>query len=239
MNRSSVSAVLSIAALTLLSTVTPAAAQSTYVGAALVGDIFRATRVELDGTESRTTASLPDGESLGFNVRVGRRLGPSWGVELEFARSGELEQRLRQPFSSSRVIRDLPVGVLIPENITLPPVEVEIDTEQRHTSVAALGWFRQRLGNHVDLSYLGGIVFNRVVTEQDFDLTSDRLALWRPLLPDSVSTEHGIGAAVGLDAGFRVAEGTAITAGLRMQSVSIGGRDAWRVRPNVGVRIDF
>ena len=46
-------------------------AQSTYVGAALVGDVLRSTHTEFAGGRDDST----DGEAIGFALRVGTPLG--------------------------------------------------------------------------------------------------------------------------------------------------------------------
>src|SRR5262245_53929116 len=82
--------------LALLLAVAPgsASAQSTYVGAALVGDVLRSTHTEFTSGPDNST----DGEAIGFALRVGTPLGSRWGIELEFARPGEIESE----FSGSR-----------------------------------------------------------------------------------------------------------------------------------------
>ena len=84
---------------------TPAAAQSTYIGGSLVGDIARFGKVEPDETFLRLLPpddSSIDGETLGFGITAGRALGEQWGVELEFVRSGgDRESRHETPRADS------------------------------------------------------------------------------------------------------------------------------------------
>ena len=60
-----------------------AQAQGPYVGASVLTDIVRAS-----GSDDFNSGS---GEAFGGALRVGASLGSQWGVDLEFARSGDIE----------------------------------------------------------------------------------------------------------------------------------------------------
>jgi opacity protein-like surface antigen len=209
----------------------PAAAQSTYVGASLVGDFARFGGVDFEDDEfSRIIAgeSSEDGGALGFNVKLGRELGERWGVELEFARTGEYEHR-----NSIALPAGLPERLDI--RIPLPPFEFE--TERRHTMIAALAFVRQELGDRVGLSYFGGVSFNRVDTEQEF--TGPRILIFPPVtIPSYETIDYGVGPAVGVEAAFKFGA-AAVTTGVRLQSANGAGRSGWLIRPNVGMRWTF
>lgn len=228
-----------VAVLFLLTLATPAAAQSTYVGASLVGDIARFSKVEVDDDFPRTLTPPPsiDGEALGFNVKVGRALGERWGVEVEFARSGEIESRSR-----SFAIPALPRLPALPELPILPPFpnfEFEIETEQQHSSFAALVWLRQEIGDRIELAYLGGVAFNRAEIEQEVRLTDTRLIQLSFVAPDYTTIEHGVGPAVGLEADIKVGDHAALTAGVRVHGANVSGRNGWLIRPLIGLRWRF
>lgn len=222
--------------MTVLAVATPAAAQSTYVGASLVANVARFTNVDTgDGRSQITDAtSSIDGESLGFNVRVGRALGERWGVEFEFARSGEIEN------SSSQIVSP---PIVWPEFTGIPPIPnfgFGIEREQQHTSFGALLWVRQSIGDRLELSYLGGVTFTKTEIEQDFRVTDARLMQRATsLVPNYSVDEHGVGPAVGLEADIKVSESAAITTGVRMQGLNVSGRNGWLVRPLVGLRWRF
>ena len=227
--------VIAVLAMTLVAT--PAAAQSTYVGGSLVFDLARFDTVEYGDDLPRITANTSsfDGEAVGFNLRVGRALGERWGLEFEFARSGQFEdqQSFGLPFLAD-------FGILPPELaiLPIPDFQYEIENEQRYTSYGAWAWVRQNLGERVDLTYLGGLMFNRAEVEQNVSLTDPRLAQWISVITDLSLTEYSISPAVGIDAGLKFGDRAAITAGLRLHGVT-AGRTGLLLRPNVGVRWAF
>ena len=225
----------------LLALAMPAAAQSTYVGASLVGDIARFSKVDVDDDVARVATSLSsmDGEALGFNVKIGRSLGERWGVEFEFARSGEIEHR-QWEFATPASPR-LPTLPGLP--VVLPPIPdfgFELEAEQQHTSFATLLWVRQELGDRVELAYLGGLAFSRVEVDQDLQITDDRLAQWAlSILPNYTTVDHGVGPAVGLEAEIKFGDHAAATAGVRLHGTNVAGRNGWLIRPLAGLRWRF
>jgi opacity protein-like surface antigen len=228
-----------IIACALLAIATPAAAQSTYIGGAVVFDLARFDKVGYDEDDLpriTTTGTSIDGEAIGFNLRIGRALGERWGVEFEFARSGQLEnhEAYGLPFLTD-------VGTRLPElaDLTIPAFQYELESEQRYTSYGALAWVRQNLGERVDLTYLAGVVFNRAEIEQDLRVIDTRLVQWISVIPNLTVIEYSIAPAVGVDAGFRLSDPAAITAGLRLHGAAVGGRTGLLLRPNVGVRWTF
>ena len=206
---------------------TPAAAQSTYVGASLVGDIARVSKIEFDEDFAPLIGAdaAQDGEALGFNAKVGRELGERWGVELEFARTGEFE---------TRSVAAIPA--LFPERLDLRVPPLEFESEQTHTMIGALAFLRQELGTRVELSFLGGISFNRVETEHEY--TGPRILIFPPVpVPSYEQTTYGVGPAVGLEAAYKFGA-AAITGGVRLQTIG-GNGSGWLIRPNVGMRWTF
>ena len=215
----------------LVAIATPAAAQSTYVGASLVGDIARFSKIEYDADDfARILSAEPsaDGEALGFNVKVGRSLGERWGVEFEFARTGTFEtgSSLTLPAAIERL------------DLRIPQVTFEYEAERSHLMLAALAFVRQDLGERVDLSFLGGVSFNRVETEQHFNAGDVRIQIFPPItFPGYETIEYGVGPTVGAEAAFKFGA-AAVTTGVRLQSAG-PGRGGWLIRPNVGMRWEF
>ena len=218
---------------------TPAAAQSTYVGASLIGEFARFGHVDVDGDDlGRILPNLDasrNGETLGFDLRLGRGLGERWGVELAFARGGTIEQRRTQRVALRLI--DVPVGIL--PIVPVPNFEFELRTEQQYTTVDALAWVRQDLGTRVGLALLGGVSFTRVESEQELRFSEIRVAALLPYPPDIETVQHGVGPVVGAEAVIGIAEHTAVTAGLRLHGVSVGGLGGWLVRPAAGLRWTF
>jgi opacity protein-like surface antigen len=206
---------------------TPAAAQSTYVGASLVGDVARVNKIEFDDDFARLigTDVAEDGEALGFNVKVGREIGERWGVELEFARTGEFE---------TRGVAAIPA--IFPERLDLRVPPLEFESERTHTMIGALAFVRQELGDRVELSFLGGISFNRIETEHEY--TGPRILIFPPVpVPNYEQTTYGVGPTIGVESAFEFGA-AAVTTGVRLQTLGNGG-SGWLIRPNVGMRWTF
>jgi opacity protein-like surface antigen len=221
---------LCVVLVTLLAAASPAAAQSTYVGASLVSDIARFSKIVPDegGVGSIIGGAFDeDGAALGFNVKIGRGITDRWGVEFEFARSGEFEHRA-----------NLALPALIPQRLDLRvPIELEFASERTHTSLAALAWVRQDLGDRVELSYLAGVAFNRV--ESEFEYDGPRIAIFPPVsIPGYETIFYDVGPAVGVEAAFKFGS-AAVTGGVRLQSAGSSSGSGWLIRPNVGMRWTF
>ena len=229
----------------VLSAAAPAAAQSTYVAASLLGEFSRFGGLDIDDGDVRIASGAVsrDGETIGFDVRIGRALGEHWGVELEVARGGVNEVRRTERFSTAsgqptvtipglpELTRLLPINPILP----IPEFGFDLEIEQQHTTFAPTAWVRQEIGDRVALAFSGGVSFNRVETEQTVRINDNRLAMFAPFPSEIESVEYGIGAVVGAEALFNVGDHAAVTGGLRLHSVSGG----WLIRPAVGLRWSF
>jgi outer membrane protein with beta-barrel domain len=224
----------------LLAVAAPAAAQSTSLGVSGVWDVARFSKVEVnDNALLSSVAESLDGDAFGFSVNVRRAIGENWGVAVEFSRSGDMES------TTSRRLGGIPVtpagvgvGTALPPNVIRPDFEFEVSTEQQHQSIGALAWVRHGVGDRVDLSYLGGVAFVR--SELERDLGIDPRVLGISISTSELTTiEQSVAPLVGVDADFELTDHTAFTAGLRLQGVSVGGRNGWLIRPGVGVRWTF
>ena len=213
----------------IAATATPAAAQSTYVGASLVSDIGRFNRVEFDDdvfARLVRTSGNQDGEALGFNVKIGREISRRWGVEFEFARTGEFEETTPVAFPA-----------FFRERLDLTVAPTDIEVERRHTTFAGLAWLRQEFGERVDVSYLAGIAFSRV--DAEFEYEGPRILIYPPItLPNYETISYDVGPTVGAEAAFKFGA-AAVTGGIRLQSTNTGTGAGWLIRPNVGMRWTF
>jgi len=222
---------------TVLFLAAPAAAQPTYVGASLVGDVARFSGIDVDDDRLRLAeaASSLDGEALGFNAKVGRGLGEHWGVELEFFRSGQIENSSRLP-----AVITLPLPGLDPVIFPPPNFEFESTTAHQHTGLAALLWLRQELGDRVEIAYLGGAAFSRAETERNLLVTDPRFVQSAlSIAPNYAAVELGVGPAVGLEADIKFGDHAALTTGVRLHGTNVGGRHGWLIRPLAGLRWRF
>jgi hypothetical protein len=228
-----------VGAFTLLVTTT-ASAQSTYVSASLLGELARYGGVDVDEDDDSLASVIAvndlsrSGETIGFDLRIGRAITERWGVEFAFAHGGTIEKE-RTNQINSRLI-NLPVT--FPPTIGFPDIEFEQHVELQHTTFDAVAFVRQELGSQIDLAVLGGASFNRVEMEQSVRITDQRLAQFAPLLPFPPSAEvvsYGVGAVVGAEVIIDVGEHAAVTGGARLHGVPGG----WLIRPAVGLRWSF
>jgi hypothetical protein len=223
-----------------LAAASPAAAQSTYVSASLLGEFSRFGGTDVEGDFSRLS-SLPvsssrNGETIGFDVRIGRGLAERWGVEFAYARGGDHDERRSiNPFAAID-LPSLPPLPGLPTLPVLPPpnIEVELTNEDQYSTFTTSAWVRQDLGR-VALVFSGGVAFNRVESEQTIAITDTRLAIYAPFPQEIETVIYNVGPAVGAEAVFDVAEHAAITGGVRLHGVGGG----WLIRPSVGLRWTF
>ena len=239
MKRASLVLSCSVALCSLLSVAEPAAAQSTYVGASLFGEITRFGGIDIDdGDAFRIAPSLGeanrDGEALGFDVRVGRAITDRWGVELAFARGGAIDNELRQQFTPSI----LQTGVILPPGFPIPSFEYELHSEQQHTTIDTVAWLRQDLSDSAHLVFLGGASFTRIEREEGLRITDPRFAglgIYLPYPTGLETTSYNVGPVVGTELVFDLGDHAAITGGVRLH----GGIGGWLVRPGAGIRWRF
>jgi hypothetical protein len=218
---------------------TPAFAQSTYVGAFLVGEIVR-----LDQYDSRTQ-DTGNGESFGFGLRLGSPIGAKWGVELEFVRPGEItSDQLPQvlPAVYQLTVERIFPGLLPNEGnydpLIFPTYSYRFRTTQRRTTLSTSLWVRQEISPRFSLVYLGGVAFGR--TNNEFEVT---YLLNRPtILPIppispviSESIIHEVRPMVGVEGRIRMAGKVDLVPGLRLH----GAQGGWLIRPAVGLSWNF
>ena len=133
-------------------------AQSTYVGASLVGDVVRRNLSESTGVRD----SSANGEAIGFALRIGTPLGRRWGVDLEFVRPGEIETDftggpvplLEQGVLSSVGPTSLAFSTFPASLEVFPTTFGRVQTRQRYSTLATSVWVDQELSRRVSLVYL-------------------------------------------------------------------------------------
>lgn len=219
----------------------PVIAQSTYVGAALVGDVLRTTH-----SESSFGGDTSDGgESIGFALRVGTPLGSRWGVELELTRPGEIETEssgaipLTSGIETLTLLQSagLPAGVSLP-SIFPSPLPYRFVTTQRHTTLSTSVWFNQHVSSRVSLVYLAGMGFNRATYESDarFEILPAGITL--PIAIPSIATKtinYGVKPLAGFEARIKLTDHADLVPGIRLH----GLESAWLLRPAVGLAWNF
>ena len=219
----------------------PAFAQSTYIGASFLGEFARFGGVDADDDAFNVITSVeplsPNGESLGFDLRLGRAIGERWGVEFGFARGGSIEQEatsraLPTTFTRLPAIPGLPsVTPVLP----IPIIDFGLNVEQQYTTFDAMAWVRQDLGDRVHLSVLGGVSFARVEAEHSFRVDPRLLAIVFPYPSEFEITRYDTGPVVGAETIIDFGDHAALTAGARLHGVGGG----WLIRPSVGLRWSF
>jgi hypothetical protein len=226
----------------LVGVASTASAQSTYVGASFIGDVVRTLG-------SGFGDSAGNGETFGGALRVGTPLGQHWGVELEFARTGEIEM---MPFGvfpaagaewSSEVSGSFTFTPITTTSLIFPAPRFE--SERRHATVSTLLWWDHELSDRVSLVYLGGVAFTRTTWElrisyPDFPVPPLPLPLGRPTIfppPDlnQETTSYGADVAVGFEGRIGMTEHLRLVPGIRLQTIF----DGWAIRPGVGLRWEF
>ena len=206
-------------------------AQGAYVSASLFGDIVRTTHTD----SPLTGGTQGGGEAIGFALRAGVPVGAVWGVELEYARPGEIEEELPNLLFAQTTLTytlgDLPgVSPLVPS--ILPST---VRTTQRHSTLSASIWVQQQLSSRVAMVYLGGMGFYR--SEQEFEYVFPRLAGAIPpgliSIPSfaSESIQYGVRPMAGVESRIEMTEHVHFVAGIRMHASS----GIWLIRPSVGL----
>jgi hypothetical protein len=216
----------SLACLLVVLTGTVAAAQSPYAGGSVIADIVR-----LSGSPDFGTPG--NGESFGGTVRVGASLGERWGVDLEFARTGEIESR-----PDIRILANA-FPITAPGLFIFP--QPQITARRQASTLTTMLWWRHEVGERFDLVYLGGVAFTRGDASLRIEIPSIPIPSPIGLVPvpsqviDQESVSYTTGVAVGLDGRIWMTERLRLVPGLRLLTVP----DGWVVRPAVGIQWIF
>jgi hypothetical protein len=218
----------------------PAFAQTPYVGAAVGMDVARYDHVEFPGSGDFDQS----GEAVAFSLRLGTPIGPSWGVELGFTYPSEIERENSQgfpiPLLAAASLAGVGAGVALPQgsNLTFPVFEASTEFERRNVTIDTVAWFAQSVGSRVDLVYLGGVAFNRVVEEVTFRFNRRPTGLIVPTSTRTVS--YDVGPVAGMEARIGLTDHVRLVPGIRLQGV--GGtttQGGWLIRPSAGLVWQF
>ena len=229
------------AAAVVLASTGSAFAQGTYVSGSVFGDIVRTTHVEYPGA----IEPADNGEAIGFALRLGTPLGSVWGVEVEYAHPGEIENEttpfalpLASPALTFTNLGNLPgVSTVFPDSIAPTILPYSVRTAARHTTLSTALWFQQQLSGRVALVYLGGMAFYRSELEFEYQFTFPRLI---PAIPSTLvalppfqseSVAYGIRPLAGIESRVGLTDRTHLVAGVRLQASS----GIWLVRPAIGL----
>jgi len=214
----------------------PASGQSVYVAGAIGAEIVRTSSTESGGS----TFDAGSGEAFAGAIRVGTSIAPRFGVELEFYRPGEIEDSSDLPiFLPGSIIGTRPGGGF--PDVGLPYTLAQT-TRVRTTTTSAVLYVRQPVGRRVELAYLGGVGFSRVVREIDLGFPGVVVPLPPGILPQLYSTrttQYAVGPVVGVEMRAGMTEHLQLVAGLRMHTVGQSVVDGWMIRPNVGLAWKF
>lgn len=219
----------SVAAVLVLSGATGAAAQSPYVGAAVLADVVRSS-----GTRDQQPGN---GETIGGALRVGTSLGGRWGVDLEFVRSGETTWRPDVTILANVTsrVRDVVGPAARIGIVPTPNIEVESQLSTLTTSL----WVRQQVNDRFSLVYLGGVVFSRTAIETEIEYDPIDLPRFALTLPTGLFADEAVlydsGVSLGLDGDIRMTDHVRLVPGLRMLAIE----SQWLVRPSVGLHWRF
>lgn len=216
----------------------PSWAQSPYVTGAIGGEIVRSTSV----TSSGSTFATGSGQSWNGAVRVGTHVASRVGVELEWLHPGVIETDGNGPVylaadAQRGVIGDLLGASVVPDGLIAPIISQR--TRMRVNTLSTLAFLRQPVGERVDLVYLGGLGFSRVVHDVEFGFS--RILPARVVLPSNRTrtTQYGVGPVVGVEARIGMTEHARLVAGMRLHALGQSLVNGWILRPNVGLSWTF
>ncbi len=134
-----------------------------------------------------------------------------------------------------RVVGSLVANGIIAGTAIFPIISQQ--TRMRTNTVSTLAFVRQAVGERVDLVYLGGLGFSRVVHEIEFGIPRPRLTAGRPAVSSNSTrtTQYGVGPIVGVEARIGMTEHARLVAGVRLHALGQSLVNGWLVRPNVGL----
>lgn len=218
-------------------------AQGAYVSAAVMADIVRSTHSDVPGLAGGDGG----GEAIGFALRAGTPLGAIWGLEVEFARPGEIEREIDSgirvpvdvPVPGMPLVSRNPVAGLLPEDLSLAAFAYRVRSTERNATLSAALWLRQELTGRLSMVYLGGMAFTRSEYENEVTYAPFILTPGFPpsILPPTLTrtTVYGVQPLVGVESRVEMTDHLRLVPGLRMQASD--GR--WLIRPSVGLAWNF
>ena len=218
-------------------------AQGVYVGGAVGAEAVRTSSTESGGI----TYENGSGDAFAGAIRVGTFLTDHVGLELEYFRPGEIESDAGGPIylteSSavwSSIMADSPLGSLPSLGSTFPSI-ISQSMRVRTSTMSALLTAKQSLGGKVDLVYLGGVGFSRVVHEIEYGFPRGILPL-PPSIQRSYSsrtTQYAAGPVVGIEVRAGMTDHAQVVAGIRLHALGQAVVDGWMIRPSIGLAWKF
>jgi hypothetical protein len=212
-------------------------AQSAYVGAELIGDVLRSTH-----SESTLGLDVPSGgEAIGFALRVGTPLGSRWGIELQFARPGEIDTEFSGAIPLASSVEILTTLARTPGAITATqlfplPLPYRLRSSQRHSTLATTVWFNQSLSAKISLVYLAGMGFYRATYESEARFEILPVSTIPVVFPPITKTvTYGVRPLAGFEARLKLTDHVDLVPGVRLH----GLESAWLLRPAVGLAWNF
>ena len=216
-----------------------ASAQSVYVGGAVAAEVVRTSSSRSGGT----TFDSGSGEAFGGALRIGTFIAPRFGVELEYFRPGELESDAGGPIYLAASEIAAVSAAISPSYLpgTIVPSIISQSMRVRTSTTSALLTARQPIGGRVELVYLGGVGFSRVVREIEYGFPGVFLPL-APAIQRSYTTrttQYAAGPVVGVEVRAGMTEHAQLVGGLRVHTLGQSVVDGWMIRPSVGLAWKF
>jgi hypothetical protein len=214
-------------------------AQSAYVGGAVAAEVVRTTSTKNGGT----TYDGGNGEAFAGAIRVGTFLTEHVGVELEYFRPGKIDSSADGPiYLAESGLGGSPTGLYsfgstAPTDLVYPIASQSMRV--RTSTTSALLTARQPLGR-VELVYLGGVGFSRVVREIEYGFPR----IMAPIAPIPISystrtTQYAAGPVVGMDVRVGMTEHAQLVGCLRVHTLGQSVVDGWMIRPSIGLAWKF
>ena len=217
-------------------------AQGAYVGGAVAAEVVRTSSSKSGGT----TYDSGNGEAFAGAIRVGTFLTERFGVELEHFRPGQIESDAGGPIYLANAgdvgYSFTATGATASGLYDLVPSFLSQTVRVRTSTTSALLTARQSLGGRVDLVYLGGIGFSRVVRQIEYGFP--RLAIPLPAVSPIQNystriTQYAAGPVVGVEVWAGMTDHAQVVAGLRVHTLGQSVVDGWMIRPSVGLAWKF
>lgn len=214
-----------------------ASAQTPYVAGTIGADILRVSHTDSNFGQAASGGS----EVWSGSLRVGTVVTGNWGVEFEFVTSGEsrTEGPIGLPILADPVtVTTLTMPTTVSQaGVATLPVGFSTETRTSHCDYDAVAWARQRLGDGVDLVYLGGVAFSRRRSEYS-QVFPTVLRAFAPVPGGVFRTtviEYATRPLVGAEARIRMTSHLRLIPGMRIQGLGEG----WMLRPYAGLGWSF
>jgi len=213
----------------------PAFAQAPYVAGTVGVDVSRFDTAE--------TIGIPEieagGEALAWSLRLGTSVGERWGVELTFTRPSAAESEINQgyPIPLAVGVGSGVPGITVPPDLAFPIFEFSTRLERRHTTFDTVAWVTPNPGGRVELVYVAGLAFSRIVEDVEVQFPRRIVGL---IVPTATRTiDYGVGPVVGMEARVALTDHVLLVPGMRLYGMGGTGRSGWLVRAVAGLAWRF